>query len=51
MNAQRLFSTARELRDVAAAVPFSAGGLPGEQPARFIAPGVNIRTVCGTAGV
>ncbi len=32
MNAQRLFSTARELRDVAAgrAVLRQAGGLPGE---------------------
>ncbi len=31
MNAERLFSTARELRDVAAAVPFFVRrGLPGE---------------------
>ena len=41
MNAQRLFSTARELRDVAAgrAVLRQAGLAGGDSPARFIAPG------------
>ncbi|HBH4828077.1 TPA: conjugative transfer relaxase/helicase TraI [Escherichia coli] len=41
MNAQRLFSTARELRDVAAgrAVLRQAGLAGGDTPARFIAPG------------
>ncbi|EOT8999118.1 type IV conjugative transfer system coupling protein TraD [Escherichia coli] len=41
MNAERLFSTARELRDVAAgrAVLRQAGLAGGDSPARFIAPG------------
>lgn len=41
MNAERLFSTARELRDVAAgrAVLRQAGLAKGDCPARFIAPG------------
>ena len=41
MNAERLFSTARELRDVAAgrAVLRQAGLSGGDSPARFIAPG------------
>lgn len=41
MNAERLFSTARELRDVAAgrAVLCQAGLAGGDSPARFIAPG------------
>ncbi|EGI5795818.1 AAA family ATPase, partial [Salmonella enterica subsp. enterica serovar Othmarschen] len=41
MNAERLFSTARELRDVAAgrAVLRNAGLALGDSPARFIAPG------------
>ncbi len=41
MNAERLFSTARELRDVAAgrAVLRQAGLAGGDTPARFIAPG------------
>lgn len=41
MNAERLFSTARELRDVAAgrAVLHQAGLAGGDSPARFIAPG------------
>ena len=41
MNAERLFSTARELRDVAAgrAVLRLAGLAGGDSPARFIAPG------------
>lgn len=41
MNAQRLFSTARELRDVAAGcvVLRQAGLAGGDSPARFIAPG------------
>ncbi|ELL4802231.1 conjugative transfer relaxase/helicase TraI, partial [Shigella flexneri] len=41
MNAERLFSTARELRDVAAgrAVLRQAGLAGGYSPARFIAPG------------
>ncbi|HAJ3899736.1 TPA: AAA family ATPase, partial [Escherichia coli] len=41
MSAQRLFSTARELRDVAAgrAVLRQAGLAGGDSPARFIAPG------------
>ncbi|ENZ5332960.1 conjugative transfer relaxase/helicase TraI domain-containing protein, partial [Escherichia coli] len=41
MNAERLFSTARELRDVAAgrAVLRQAGLAGGNSPARFIAPG------------
>ncbi|HDP6522072.1 TPA: conjugative transfer relaxase/helicase TraI [Escherichia coli] len=41
MDAQRLFSTARELRDVAAgrAVLRQAGLAGGDSPARFIAPG------------
>ncbi|HHL9704603.1 TPA: conjugative transfer relaxase/helicase TraI [Escherichia coli] len=41
MNAERLFSTARELRDVAAgrAVLLQAGLAGGDSPARFIAPG------------
>ncbi len=41
MNAERLFSTARELRDVAAgrAVLRQAGLTGGDSPARFIAPG------------
>lgn len=46
MNAERLFSTARELRDVAAgrAVLRQAGLAGGDSPARFIAPGANIRS-------
>ncbi len=41
MNAERLFSTARELRDVVAgrAVLRQAGLAGGDSPARFIAPG------------
>ena len=41
MNAERLFSTARELRDVTAgrAVLRQAGLAGGDSPARFIAPG------------
>ena len=41
MNAQRLFSTARELRDVAAGRASSPSGRAGrgDSPARFIAPG------------
>ncbi len=41
MNAERLFSTARELQDVAAgrAVLRQAGLAGGDSPARFIAPG------------
>lgn len=41
MNAERLFSTARELRDVVAgrAVLRQAGLVGGDSPARFIAPG------------
>ncbi|MBB8619709.1 DNA helicase, partial [Escherichia coli] len=41
MNAEQLFSTARELRDVAAgrAVLRQAGLAGGDSPARFIAPG------------
>ncbi len=46
MNAERLFSTARELRDVAAgrAVLRQAGLAGGDSPAQVLLRGANIRS-------
>ncbi|ARV71107.1 Multifunctional conjugation protein TraI (plasmid) [Salmonella enterica subsp. enterica] len=54
MNAERLFSTARELRDVAAgrAVLRNAGLAQGDSRARFYCTGAQVSAaVCGAAGV